>query len=79
MKIAICDDEAAVSDVTKSLLQQWAIHQSISLSVHCYENGDALTLMRSRCFYFKNIGNYLLRHQEAELNLPCQWSMNFPW
>ena len=47
MKIAICDDEAAVSDVTKSLLQQWAIHQSISLSVHCYENGDALTLMRS--------------------------------
>ena len=24
MKIAICDDEAAVSDVTKSLLQQWA-------------------------------------------------------
>ena len=50
MKIAICDDEAAVSDVTKSLLQQWAIHQSISLSVHCYENGDALTLMRSRPF-----------------------------
>ena len=50
MKIAICDDEAAVSDVTKSLLQQWAIHQSISLSVHCDENGDALTLMRSRHF-----------------------------
>lgn len=50
MKIAICDDEAAVSDVTKSLLQQWAIHQSISLSVHCYENGDALTLMRSKHF-----------------------------
>ena len=51
MKIAICDDEAAVSDVTKSLLQQWAIHQSISLSVHCYENGDALTLaQKSECF-----------------------------
>ena len=50
MKIAICDDEAAVSDVTKSLLQQWANHQSISVSVHCYENGDALTVMRSRHF-----------------------------
>lgn len=50
MKIAICDDEVAVSEVTKSLLQQWAIHQSISLSVHCYENGDALILMRSRHF-----------------------------
>ena len=24
MKIAICDDEVAVSEVTKSLLQQWA-------------------------------------------------------
>ena len=51
MKIAICDDEVAVSEVTKSLLQQWAIHQSISLSVHCYENGDALTLaQKSECF-----------------------------
>ena len=30
MKIAICDDEVAVSEVTKSLLQQWAIHQSVS-------------------------------------------------
>ena len=52
MKIAICDDEAAVSDVTKSLLQQWAIHQSISLSVHCYETGDALTLMRSKSLQY---------------------------
>ena len=51
MKIAICDDEVAVSEVTKSLLQQWAIHQSISLSVHCYENGDALILaQKSECF-----------------------------
>ena len=51
MKIAICDDEVAVSEVTKSLLQQWAIHQSISLSVHCYENGDDLILaQKSECF-----------------------------
>ncbi len=51
MKIAICDDEVAVSEVTKSLLQQWAIHQSISLSVHCYENGNALILaQKSECF-----------------------------
>lgn len=51
MKIAICDDEVAVSEVTKSLLQQWAIHQSISLSVQCYENGDDLILaQKSECF-----------------------------
>ena len=51
MKIAICDDEVAVSEVTKSLLQQWAIHQSISLSVHCYENGDDLILaQKNECF-----------------------------
>ena len=51
MQIAICDDEVAVSEVTKSLLQQWAIHRSISLSVHCYENGDALILaQKSECF-----------------------------
>ena len=51
MKIAICDDEVAVSEVTKSLLQQWAFHRSISLSVHSYENGDALILaQKSECF-----------------------------
>ena len=51
MKIAICDDEVAVSEVTKSLLQQWAIHQSVSLSVHCYENGDDLILaQKNECF-----------------------------
>lgn len=51
MKIAICDDEMAVSEVTKSLLQQWAIHHSVTLSIRCYDNGDDLILaQKSECF-----------------------------
>lgn len=51
LKIAICDDIAEHLEYTKHLLDEWSSYKNFSITVDCFDNGDALLTASSKASY----------------------------